>query len=54
MKTYTVRVNCACFEDIVVEAKNPLHAAELAEKHFNCQGNSPEVGDVTEGDYLAP
>lgn len=43
MKTYSVRVNCAGFKDIEVEAENKEEAAELAEKEFICDGNCPEA-----------
>ncbi len=46
MKKYIIRINCACFEDIEVEAKNKEEAIELAQLKFNCSGNSPEFGEI--------
>ena len=48
MKKYQIRVNCACFDDIVVEAKNLEEAKELAENQFNCSANAPEASDMWE------
>ncbi len=46
MNKYMVRINCACFEDIEVEAKNKEEAIELAKLEFNCNGDSPEFGEI--------
>ncbi len=43
MKMYNVRVNCGCFEDIIVEANSKEEANEKAENKFNCPANSPEA-----------
>lgn len=40
---YTIRVNCACFQDIEVEAESLEEAQEKAEGIFNCPGDSPEA-----------
>ncbi len=46
MKKYEIRINCACFADIIVEAKNKDEAIELAKMQFSCNGDSPEFGEV--------
>ena len=48
MKKYLIRINCSYFEDIEVEAINKKEAIELAENEFNCDGASPEFGEVLE------
>ena len=48
MKTYTIRINCACFEDIEIEAVNKEEAIKLAENKFNCPADSPEFCEVLE------
>lgn len=43
MKKYSVRVNCACFEDFEIEANSKQEAARKAEELFRCHGNAPEA-----------
>lgn len=47
---YIIRVNCACFEDIKVEAENAVEAFSIAEKQFQCSGDSPEASEILDID----
>ena len=46
MKKYIIRINCSCFEDIEVEAENKEEAINQAKIEFNCNGGSPEFGEI--------
>jgi len=46
MNKYIIRINCVCFKDIEVEANNRNEAIELAKIEFNCEGDSPEFGEI--------
>ena len=35
-KKFKVRMNCICFDDVVVLAENKKEAREIAEKHAQC------------------
>ena len=48
-KKYTVLVNCPCFQNIEVVAKDETEAEEIATLKFQCPANDYEVGEVTEG-----
>ncbi len=46
MKKYIIRINCATFEDIEVEARNKEEAIELAMIQFTCSADSSEFGEI--------
>ena len=46
MKKYVIRINCGCYKDIEVEAKNKEEAIELAMIDYTCDGRSPEFGEI--------
>lgn len=48
MKKYKVRVNCACFDIIEVEANNKEEAKEMAEQDYSCAGNQGEFCEFIE------
>ncbi len=49
MKKYTVRINCACYEDIEVEANNREEAKENALRDFTCSGDEGEFCEFIKG-----
>ncbi len=48
MKKYKIRINCACHDDVEVEANNKEEAIEKAENDYHCDGNSGEFCEFLE------
>ncbi len=46
LKSYVIRVNCPCFEDIEVEADSIEGAKEIAILKFQCPCNG--IGEINE------
>jgi hypothetical protein len=52
MKKYKVRINCPCFKDFIVKAKNKEEAKEKAITHFECPGGDAEFCEFLPVDNL--